>query len=471
MAAGLGLVGVAADGEYGAEVIIAAADKDQARIVFGIARDMVAMAPPRLQKVLKVYRNAIVGKNGGVMKAISSEAFTKHGLNPSMVIFDELHAQKDRELYTVLRTAQGARKQPLFIMITTAGHDRHSVCWEQHEYAIKVRDGLIDDPAFLPVIYAAEEDDDWTSPAVWRKANPSLGVTVDESFLASECRRAQEQPAYENDFRQLYLCQWTEQAQRWLPLKAWDACGDVEVDPESLIGRRCFGGLDLGLSDDLSALTLLFPMDDGSLHVLCYCWVPEDRLRTRSRKDRADYPTWARNGHLEVTEGEVADFDRIQADIERLVGKYQIVQLGYDQRFAAQLAINLDARGVPMVRINQTIPSLTGACRQLERLMISKRLQHGGHPVLRWCAANVALKTDHDGGMMPSKSRSTGRIDLVAALVMAIDRWQSTVDDSRAGELNYAILDGDRVYEGAELDDYEPDDFLDGYRPTGGLDW
>ena len=210
----------------------------------------------------------------------------KEGLNAHAVLIDELHAQKTRQLWDTLRYAGASRRQPLQLAITTAGYDRHSICWEQHDYAMKVLDGTIEDSSFFAYIAAAGQEDDWTDPEVWRKANPSFGITIDAGQFAEDCREAQESPAKENSFRRYRLNQWTEQEVRWLKMEKWDACDD---DPGSLEGQECYAGLDLSSTTDITALVLVFP-EEGRFKVLPFFWIPEEGARQRERRDRVPYP-------------------------------------------------------------------------------------------------------------------------------------------------------------------------------------
>ena len=261
LCAGLALYLLFADGEPGAEVYSAAADTDQARIVFEEAQRMVETSPA-LSEHGQIYRRSIIVKSErSTYRVISADAHTKHGFNAHGIVFDELHAQPNRELWDVLNTSTGARRQPLMIMITTAGvYDPNSICWEQHEYARQVLNGAIDDPSYFAYIAAADEDDDWTSPVVWAKANPGLGETIKLDYLEAECRRAIQSPAYQNTFRRLHLNQWTSQDERWLDMAAWNACKREFPD---LKGRACFGGLDLASTTDIAAFVLCFPPEIG----------------------------------------------------------------------------------------------------------------------------------------------------------------------------------------------------------------
>ena len=421
-AAGLALYLLTVGGEYSAKIYSAAADKAQAAIVFETAEKMAA-ASPVLNARLRAYRNRTMdfAETGSRYIVLSSDAYTKHGLNPSGIIFDELHAQPNRELYDVLRTAMGKRAQPLMVLITTAGYDRNSICWEQHEYARKVAEGIVVDPTWLVRIFAAEETDDWTDPAVWRKANPNYGVSVREEFLRKECATALESPAYQNTFRRLYLNQWTQQETRWLDMAAWDACADPVPN---LAGRVCYGGLDLASTTDIAALVLAFaPESEGEpVYLLPFFWIPEDNALERERRDRAPYVTWARQGFIEMTPGNVIDYAYIRRRLNELAETYQIGEVAYDPWNATQLSLQLQEDGLTMVEMRQGFASLSGPSKELLRLVLSGGVAHGGNPVLRWMADNVTARQDPAGNIKPDKAKSTGRIDGIVAAVMAIGR-------------------------------------------------
>lgn len=421
VAAGIGLYLLFADNEPGAEIYSAATDREQAAIVFDVARSMVE-GEAQLKNMARVYRRAIaVPRTNSSYKVLSADAYTHHGLNAHGIIFDELHAQPNRELWDVLTTSTGARRQPVIFAITTAGYDKNSICYEVHDYALKVRDGIIDDPSFLPAVYAADKEDDWRLPEVWRKANPSLGITISEEYLAEECKRAQESPAYQNTFRQLHLNQWTEQSVRWLDMFVWDE-GSETFDVDELAGRACFGGLDLSTTTDLSCFCLMFPpkTDGEKWKVLCWFWVPEENLLKRVERDRVPYDVWAREGYIELTPGNVIDYEFIRAKIRDLSETYYITELGYDPWNATGLVTELMNDGAELVPVQQSYARLNAPVKELERLIVSRELLHGGNPVLRWNASNASVKFDPSGNMKVDKSASTDRIDGIVAMLCAL---------------------------------------------------
>lgn len=420
--------------EPGCEVYSCAASRDQARLVFDMARIAVEQSPV-LSQHLTVYRSAIVReKTHATYKALSAEAGIQHGLSAHGVIFDELHVS-NREMWEVMLSSQGARRQPLTVALTTAGYDRKSVCWEVWKYAEAVQARAVNDPTFLPAIYAASPEDDWKDESTWAKANPNLGVSVKLDFLRSECARAVEMPTYENTFRQLYLNQWTEQDQRWLRMDHW-AKGNKPC-PVDLRGRECFGGLDLATTFDTTCLALLFPLDDGTFWVEPHFWIPEENMQQRVRRDKVQYDVWHRQGHLHTTHGNVTDFDHVRADINALSEKYSIRQISIDRWNAHQLAGQLQGDGIDVVGFGQGYGSLSSPSKQLEALVVSAKLLHN-NPVLDWQAGNVAIQQDHAGNIKPSKQKSTERIDGMVALVMALGIAATA---KAAPELNWDIIE------------------------------
>lgn len=420
IAAGIGLYLLFADGEPGAEVYSAAADRSQAAIVFDIAKQMVAKSP-MLAKRARIFQSSIMAPaTGSSYKVLSADVETKYGYNASGIIFDELHTQANRRLWDALITATGVRRQPLTFVMTTAGYDRHSVCWEQHDYAMKVKAGIIQDDSYLGVIYAADENDDWTDPKVWAKANPSLGNTLKLDYVATECQHARDIPGYENTFKRLQLNIWTEQATRWLGLDTWDACAG-EVDLALLEGRDCFGGIDLSSTQDTTALALVFPGPDG-YDTLSWFWVPEESIRKRSERDRVPYDIWARDGFIEETEGNVVDYDIIRKRVNELGQRFHIKEIAIDRWNSTDLQTRLQGDGFTVVPFGQGFASMTAPAKELEKLLLSRKLRHGGNPVLRWMASVVAVSQDAAGNLKPDKAKSTERIDGIVALIMALGR-------------------------------------------------
>lgn len=409
------------DGEPGSEVYSAAADRDQAAIVFEIARGMVE-ANPGMAAIAKVYRRSIVvPRTGSTYKVLSADAYTKHGLSPHGVIFDELHAQPNRELWDVLTTGQGARRQPLTVAITTAGYDRQSICWEQFDYGRRVANGSVDDPTFFFRWWGVDDGEDWDDERVWERAQPNLGVSVSREFLRAEARQARAQPARQNTFRRLYLNQWTQASARWLDLRAWDATAGM-VDEAQLRGRRCFGGLDLASTTDLAALCWDFPGEDGVHEALWRFWAPTERLEDLDSRTAGQASVWARQSILTLTEGNVIDYRAILDQIDRDARAFDVAELGYDRWGMTQLSQDLMDGGLTVVPIGQGFASMSAPTKELERLVLDGKYRHGGNPVMRWMVDNVVVRTDPAGNVKVDKAKSTEKVDGVVAAVMALDR-------------------------------------------------
>ena len=322
------------------------------------------------------------------------------------------------------------------MVTTTAGFDKHSICYEIWDYAIKVRDGIVQDPAFLPVIFAADQDDDWKDPATWRKAHPGLGVSVKEDYFAAECAKAQAMPSYENTFKRLLLNMWTESDVRWLAMDAWDKCGG---DLPDLAGRECFAALDLSTTTDISAFVLAFPID-GTVHLLPFFFVPAEGVYKRSKKDRVPYEVWLKSGHIEATDGTVIDYDVIRKRINELSEIYQIKEIAIDRWNATQLATQLAGDGFDIVAFGQGYASMSGPTKELEKLVLGQQLNHGDNPVLRWMASNVSIEQDAAGNIKASKAKSTERIDGIVAGIMALGRVianQEPVEIYASGEFTF----------------------------------
>lgn len=426
LAAAVALFLTCGDAEQGAEVYGCASDRQQASIVFDVAVSMVEQCPAIKSRVKLLLSNKriIYKPLNAFYQVLSAEAYTKHGFNVHGVVFDELHSQPNRALFDVITRGSGdARKQPLYFLITTAGSDTKSICYEQHQKAKDILDGRKKDVTFYPVIYGADDGDDWTSPKVWRKANPSLGVTVDIQKIRDACNSARQNPAEENVFRQLRLNQWVKQSVRWMPMEKWDKCA-FTVDAEALSGRVCYGGLDLSSTTDISAFVLVFPPvgDEEPYWVLPFFWLPRDVIALRVKRDHVLYDVWERQGLFRTTEGNVVHYAEIERFIAELGEKYHIREIAYDRWGSRQMSQNLENLGFTVVEFGQGFASMSPPTKELMRLVLSEKIAHGGHPVLRWMADNIYIRTDPAGNIKADKEKSTEKIDGVVALVMALDR-------------------------------------------------
>ena len=426
LAAAVALLLTCGDGEERAEVYGCAADRQQAAIVFDVAADMVRMCPAlsRRVKILASQKRIIYKPTNSFYQVLSAEAYSKHGFNIHGVVFDELHTQPNRKLFDVMTKGSGdARMQPLYFLITTAGTDTHSICYETHQKAKDILEGRKIDPTFYPVIYGADESEDWTDPKVWKKANPSLGITVGIDKVRAACESARQNPGEENAFRQLRLNQWVKQAVRWMPMEKWDACA-FAVNEEDLEGRVCYGGLDLSSTTDITAFVLVFPPtdEDDRYVVLPYFWIPEDSMDLRVRRDHVPYEVWERQGYLMTTEGNVIHYGYIEKFIERLGEKFNIREIAFDRWGAIQMVQNLEGMGFTVVPFGQGFKDMSPPTKELMKLVLEKRIAHGGHPVLRWMMDNIYIRTDPAGNIKADKERSTEKIDGAVATIMALDR-------------------------------------------------
>ncbi len=369
--------------------------------------------------MLDATKRIVVPGTNSFLRVIPADDAGAHGFNPSLVIYDELHAAHNRELYDVLRTGQGGRSQPLFVVITTAGFDRKSICYERYDYACKVRDGIVKDPSFLPVIFEATAEEDWRNEATWKKVNPALrGETPFRNIeeMRRMAKEAETVVGMQNAFRRLYLNQWTTQDTRWIDVEAWAACA---AKPEDFDGRECLGAIDLASTTDLAAGAFLFPAADGYIDVLMRYWVPAEGARKRALRDRVPYEQWIKDGFITATPGDVIDYDFIRAELRELGERFNIKRIAIDRWNATQLTTQLGGDGFEMVPFGQGFASMSAPSKEFEKLILGKKYRHGGNPVLAWNIANMAQETDAAGNIKPSKKKSTERIDGGVALIMA----------------------------------------------------
>ncbi len=426
LAAAIALYLLCADGEEGAEIYSVANDREQAGIVFHLAAQM-ALDNPVLRKYCKFIdsrKRIVFTPTRSFYCAMSSEVKNKYGLNIHGCIFDELLGQTDRKLYDTMTVGAGSgRRQPLNFVITTAGNDRNSICYSEHTYAMDILNERKIDPSYYPVIFAAADDDDWHDPEVWKRVNPSYGITVPEEFYYSIYERAKNDVAIESEFRQFYLCQWLSSAKKWLQMDKYDK-GAETIDMEFLKGRKCYGGLDLASTDDIAAFVLVFPPDEqnGKFYVLPYFWIPKDNMKRRVKKDHVPYDKWHREGYLEATEGNIIYYDFIEKKIRELAEQYQLEEVAYDRWGAIQMTQNLEAQDFEMSKFGQGFVSFSEPSKELMRLVLDERFIHGGHPVLRWMFENVYIETDAAGNIKPSKKKSSEKIDGAVAAIMALSR-------------------------------------------------
>ena len=440
LAAAVALLLTCGDGEERAEVYGCASDRQQASIVFNVAADMVRMCPALAKrvKILDSQKRLIYLPTNSIYQVLSADVSNKHGFNTHGVVFDELHTQPNRKLHDVMTKGSGdARMQPCFFNITTAGTDTKSICYELHQKAKDIIEGRKIDPTFYPVIYGANEEDDWTDPKVWAKANPSLGITVAIDKVHAACESAKQNPGEENSFRQLRLNQWVKQAVRWMPMDKWDKCA-FAVNEDDLEGRVCYGGLDLSSTTDITALVLVFPPidEDDKYVVLPYFWIPEDNMELRVRRDHVPYDVWERQNHLNTTEGNVVHYGYIEKFIQRLGERFNIREIAFDRWGAVQMVQNLEGMGFTVVPFGQGFKDMSPPTKELMKLVLEEKIAHGGHPVLRWMMDNIFIRTDPAGNIKPDKEKSTEKIDGAVATIMALDRAIRCGNDTTASVYN-----------------------------------
>lgn len=426
LAAAIALYLLYADNEASAEVYGAACDRNQASIVFDVAKQMVQMSRPleKRSKIMGATKRIVNYSNAGFYQVLSAETGTKHGLNVSGLVFDEIHAQPNRHLYDVLTKGSGdAREQPLFFIITTAGTDRNSICYELHTKALDILNGRKKDTSFYPVVYGLSDEDDWNDEANWRRANPSLGHTIGIDRVREAYQQALDNPAEENVFKQLRLNMWTSSSVAWIPEHVY-AKGNDPIQYENLKGRSCYAGLDLSSTSDITAFVLVFPprFEEENYIVLPYFWLPEDTLELRCRRDHVLYDVWERQGYIKTTEGNVVHYGFIEKFIEDLSEIYHIKEIAYDRWNATQMVQNLEGMGLTMVPFGQGYKDMSPPSKELYKLMMEGKIQHGGHPVLKWMGQNVVMRQDPAGNIKPDKEKSVEKIDGIVALIMGLDR-------------------------------------------------
>lgn len=426
LAAAIALYLLYADNEPSAEVYGAAADRQQASIVFDVAKRMVEMTPALLKrsKIMAATKRLVNYSNVGFYQVLSAEVGTKHGLNVSGLVLDELHAQPNRSLVDVLTKGSGdARTQPLYFLITTAGTDRNSICYEYHTKAKDILDGRRIDPSFYPVIYGLNDGDDWNAEESWYKANPSLGYTITIDRVRDAHREALTNPAEENVFRQLRLDQWVGSVVAWIPEHIYDR-GNLPIDLEKLRGRECYAGLDLSSTSDITAFVLVFPpLHDGEKYIVVpHFWLPRETLDLRVRRDHVPYDVWERMGLFHITEGNVVDYNFVRKTINDLHTMYNIKEIAADRWNATQLITDLEGDGFTVVPIGMGFKDMSPPMKELYKLLLEGKFIHGGNPVLRWMAGNVVAEIDAAENIKPSKKKSTEKIDGIVAWIMALDR-------------------------------------------------
>lgn len=467
LTAGLGLYHLLADGEGNPQIYIVAADKENAGICYNAMKTMAEQEAWILKrvKVVDSRRELRLRDGSGFVKVLSADAENKHGYNPSCVIFDELHAQPNRKLWDVMTFGAGsARKQPTWLVLTTAGDDpdRTSIGWEIHEKCraiLAARDGTgdpgLDDPLWLPIMYGLPDDPeelakiDIYDEALWHRVNPSLGVTIPIRTLRNEARAAKQSEASERLFRWLRLNQWIAvKAVGWLPLTLYDRTqwhvpeleaglsGPVlrKAMREKLRGKKCYSGLDLSSTTDLSALVHVFPPQPGLAQwvVLFEGWRPRDTVLEMERKDHVPYRDWERAGYLHLCDGDMIDFTAIKETIKEASRRYRMQLLGVDPYLSREISGELRDSGLNVIEVRQNMAELSPAMKEIEKLLRSGQMVHEHNTCARWCFGNVRCAVDGNENMKPMKNKSTGRIDITVAWIIAYAAYMLDPKDNLA---------------------------------------
>lgn len=438
LAAGIGLYMLSADREPGAEIYTYATKRDQARIIHAEAVRMVG-ASRQLSRRLTVYRDNIHRqKTASKFEPLGSDEKTMDGLNLHCGICDELHAYPNRMGWDKLRTGTRSRRQPMMVGVTTSGNDRQSFCYEMDDYTRKVVSGKVEDDSFFGIIYTLDEKDNWEDEKNWIKANPNLGVSKYLTPMREDAALAREMPSFLNSFKQLDLNLWVQSTVAWVSEQHWDKCDGLvpALDLEKyLAGRTCYGGLDLSSTSDLSAFVMDFPPEDeeDDHYVVCRFWVPEESVIQRSKSEGVKYDTWVQEGYIEATPGNVIDYKWILSQIGKDAETFNLREIAYDRYGAPNIVQQLqDDMGIPVVQMGQGFLSMSAPMKELERLIKSHRILHGGNPTLGWMAANVVAKMDPAGNIKPDKDKSKEKIDGITALVMAVSRTMSTPPEKQS---------------------------------------
>ncbi len=438
LSAGIGLYMLFADGESRPEVYSAATVKDQAKICFSDAVEIVKATD--LKNYLTPYRNSIVYElKGGTMKPLSSDYGTHDGLNPSCGIIDEFHAHKDSGMFDVIKSAFGARRQPLMFVITTAGFNKSGACYAYRENVIKVLRGVNEDDSLFGIIYTLDDKSEWDDPKMWIKANPNLGVSLSADYLADQVKDAKNRPEAVRNVMTKNVDLWVDAERTWILDDAWQKCIGTTA-PADLKGCACWGGLDLSNVSDITAYVLLFHENDR-FQLLPHFWIPEEKMREKIRKENINCDKWVAEGYVTVTPGNVIDYDFVKADILRIVADYDLRTSAYDRWNSSQTIIDLQNEGMECNPFGQGYGSMSAPTKEFEKLVLTGKIEHFGNPVLRWMLASTLVKTDPAGNIKPDKEKSTQKIDGIVAAIMALGEWMTAqANDERNPYENRGLL-------------------------------
>lgn len=432
LAAAIGVLLFLFDGETGAEVYSSATKRDQAKIVHTIAKQMVIKTPALRQIVTVLRDNMSCEMTGSKYEPLGADADTTDGLDISGAIVDEVHAHKSRDLWDVLETGTGARRQPLLFAITTAGRDDggESICWEHHQHTVNVLEEIYEDDSWFGMIFTLDEGDAWNDESNWPKANPNLGVSVSLEDLRRKCKKAEKNPGAQVTFRQKHTDLWVTSNRGWLadPLSLiiWNENGGPILAPEAYRGRECAIGGDLSSVHDLTSLVAAFPGEDGVMDIVSKCWCPRENALGRSRDRRVPYLTWSEAGLLDLTEGRSVDYDAVREFLRTARDEWGwvIKRIAFDPHNARYLITKLvedDGFNASIVVEHlQTAGHMEEPISETERLLLDRKIRHGNDEVLRWCASNAQVYLDSGGRRRFDKKKTGEKIDAAVAMVMGV---------------------------------------------------
>lgn len=429
IAAGLGLFGLFADGEPSAEIYSAAPVKDQASYLFNGAKAMME-ASPMIRRRLSALKSSLVDrKSHSFFRPVSSEHRGLDGKRVHLALVDELHEHPSSTVVDKMRAGFKGRRQPLIFEITNSGYDRQTVCWEHHEMSRQILEGALENDSWFAFVAGLDDGDDWKQDKTcWIKANPNLGVSIKESYLEGLVKEAIQMPAKENIVARLNFCVWTEQDTRAIVMSDWHACKQ-DFAAKDLLGQDCFGGLDLSATTDITAWVLIFPYwqdrkgeQVSACRLLPTFWIPEARVDFLEKRDHVPYRQWAQRGYVQLTPGNIVDYDYVREMIKQDMSRFNLQEAAYDPWNCRETAAKLQAEGLKMVEMRQGAPTMSEPTKQFLAFILDRRIAHNGHPVLTWMASNLVTTQDAHGGICPNKAKSTKKIDGIVAAIEGFAR-------------------------------------------------
>lgn len=429
LSAGIGLYMLYADGENRPEVYSAATTIKQAKICFEDAREIVLNTD--LKRYLNVYKHSVeYPLKSGCFQALSSEDGTHDGLNPSCAIIDEYHAHRDSGMFDVIKSAFGARKQPLMFIITTAGKSRNCACYAYRRNVINVIQSVSQDDKLFGIIYTQDSQEEWDQPCKWVKSNPNLGVSFSVDYLIGEINDAKNRPEAVRNVMTKNVNLWVDAEKTWILNEMWMKCGGV-TPIDSLKGCKCWGGIDLSNVSDVTAFILLFNEND-KFQLLPFFWIPEEKMLEKIRKENINYDLWVRDGYVKVTPGNVLDYTFVKADILKIISDFNLQSTSYDRWNSSQIIIELQDEGMKLNQFGQGYGSMSAPTKQFELLVLTEKIEHFNNQVLSWMLASTLVTTDPAGNIKPDKQKSSQKIDGIVASIMALGEWMTAQADKSA---------------------------------------